>query len=281
MLQQIQHLHQRRGIEYCTSIILKIIINVKFLARQGIALQGHNDEESNFIQLRKLCANDSKEMSRWLDKRGDKYLSPDIQNEVIQLMSSSILQEITANLQAAKYFAIMADECVDISNCEQLTVCLRWVDNSLEVHEDFLCLYNIPDIAADTITTAIKDVLNEMNLQIQWCRGQCYDGASSMAGSRRGVARQILDEESRALFTHCYGHSLNLAMCDTLKNCKLARDVLDTSYEISKLVEFSPKRNHIFNELKKQLSPDSPGFRVLCPTRWTVRAKSLKSILNN
>ena len=37
-----------------------------------------------------------------------------------------------------------------------------------------------------------------------------------MAGSRQGVAPQILDEESRALFTYCYGHFLNLALCDTL-----------------------------------------------------------------
>ena len=29
------------------------------------------------------------------------------------------------------------------------------------------------------------------------------------------------------------------------------------------------------------LSPDTPGFRVLCPTRWTVRAASLQSILDN
>ena len=102
-----------------------------------------------------------------------------------------------------------------------------------------------------------------------------------MAGSRRGVAHQILDEESRALFTHCYGHSLNLAMCDTLKSCKLACDALDTTNEISKLIKFSPKRNHMFDELKKQLTPETPGFRVLCPTRWTVRAASLKSILDN
>ncbi len=26
---------------------------------------------------------------------------------------------------------------------------------------------------------------------------------------------------------------------------------------------------------------DTPGVRVLCPTRWTVRADSLKSILDN
>ena len=109
-----------------------------------------------------------------------------------------------------------------------------------------MCLYNIPDTTADTITTGIKDVLSEMKFQIQRYRVQCYDGASSMAGSRQGVAHQILDEESRALFTHYYGHSLNLAMCDTLKNCKLAHDALDTTNEISKLIKFSPKRNHMF-----------------------------------
>ena len=40
-----------------------------------------------------------------------------------------------------------------------------------------------------------------------------------MAGCRTGVASQILSIESRALYTHCYGHSLNLAMRDTIKKC--------------------------------------------------------------
>ena len=33
--------------------------------------------------------------------------------------------------------------------------------------------------------------------------------------------------------------------------------------------------------MKQDLTPDSPGVRVLCPTRWTVCADSLKSILDN
>jgi len=117
-------------------------------------------------------------------------------------MSSSILQSITNNIQDAKFFAMMADKCFDVSNQKQLTICLRWVDDSLEVHKDFLCLHNIPDTMADNITAAIKDVLHKINLHLHGCRGQCYDGASSMTGSRQGVPRQILDEEFRALFTH-------------------------------------------------------------------------------
>ena len=33
--------------------------------------------------------------------------------------------------------------------------------------------------------------------------------------------------------------------------------------------------------MKADLAPDTPGFRVLCPTRWTVRGLSLQSVLDN
>lgn len=37
----------------------------------------------------------------------------------------------------------------------------------------------------------------------------------------------------------------------------------------------------MFDKLKRDLAPDCPGFRVLCPTRWTVRGDSLKSVIDN
>ena len=37
----------------------------------------------------------------------------------------------------------------------------------------------------------------------------------------------------------------------------------------------------MFEMLRKQLEPDSPGIRILCPTKWTVQADSLASILSN
>ena len=68
-------------------------------------------------------------------------------------MSLNILRSI------ARYFAIMADECVDVSNHEQLVICLCWVNHCLNVHEDFLGLYHIADTSADAITSVIKDCL--------------------------------------------------------------------------------------------------------------------------
>ena len=175
----------------------------------------------------------------------------------------------------------MADEVTDSSNREQLIVCLRWVDENMDVLEDFLGLYQVLNIASDTIVKCLRDVLIRMNLSINNCRGQCYDGASNMKGHKKGVATQILQEEGRALYTHCYGHSLNLAIADTVREIKLLQDTLDTTSEISKLLKYSPKRDTMFVKLKEELAPGTPGFRTLCPTRWTVRAISLKSVLDN
>ncbi len=121
-----------------------------------------------------------------------------------------------------------------------------------------------------------------MNLGVEKLRGQCYDGASAMSGSKSGVAKRISDLEPRAVFTHCYGHAQNLAASDALKQSKLMKDALDTTREITKLIKYSPSREGIFRSLKENLPAlSTPGVRVLCPTRWTVRSDSLSSITSN
>ena len=47
-----------------------------------------------------------------------------------------------------------------------------------------------------------------------------------MTGTKRGVVKQMQQVEPRAIFTHCYGHALNLAESDAVKANKLLRDAL-------------------------------------------------------
>lgn len=58
-------------------------------------------------------------------------------------------------------------------------------------------------------------------------------------------------------------------------------DALDVTYEVTKLVKYSPKHDTLLEKLKETLTPGTPGFRVLCPTRWSVWADLLKSIVDN
>ena len=91
---------------------------------------------------------------------------------------------------------------------------IRWVDYALEAHEEMIGFYKLDNIEANTIVSAFKDVLQHLTLPISKSRGQCYDRTSTMKGPRNGVAKQLLNDEPRAVYTHCYGHSLNLAISD-------------------------------------------------------------------
>lgn len=158
---------------------------------------------------------------------------------------------------------------------------MRWVDNDLTVNEEFIGLYEVKSIEAPSLVHVIKDTLLRLNLPLSKVRGQCYDGASNMRGIRNGVAKLIQDEEPRSTFTHCYGHSLNLAAKDTIQNCKVLKSSLDTTFEITKLVKYSPRRENLFNDIKEEIEPGSVGVRSLCPTRWTVRADAMQTIIKN
>ena len=204
-------------------------------------------------------------------------------------MALKILRDVAAEIRNAEFYTIMVDEATDVSNVSQLVLCLRWVDSDLNPHEEFIGLHSLGVANADLIVhVIIKDILVRMNISLSKCRGQCYDGCSTMKGEKKGVAKQIKDIEKKALLTHCYTHSLNLAVGDTIKESKIMRDALETTHEITKLVKKSPKRDTKLGAIKKafETEDDANGvmaetITLLCPTRWTVRAKSLGSIINN
>ena len=196
-------------------------------------------------------------------------------------MALQILRNVAANIQTAVNYTVMVDEITDQSNKEQVVLVLRWVDEALDVHEEFIGLYATSSTTAESLVSIIKDTLLRMNLKIEHCRGQCYDGASAMSGAKKGVSKILTDAEPRAVYTHCYGHALNFGVSDCIKQCKVMKSALDVVVEISKLIKKSPKRDSSFEKLKSELAPETPDFRVLCPTCWTVRAASLKSMIDN
>ena len=74
-------------------------------------------------------------------------------------MALQVLREIASNLHNTLFYTIMADETTDSSNKEQFVVCFRWVDDELEVREDFMGLHMVESINAATLHTFLKDVL--------------------------------------------------------------------------------------------------------------------------
>ena len=80
--------------------------------------------------------------------------------------------------------------------------------------EEFIGLHHVAHITTDTIVAVLKDTVLRMTLNLSMCRGQCYDGAANM----KKATKAIKEVEPKALYLHCYGHILNLAVADTLKH---------------------------------------------------------------
>ena len=140
-------------------MLLLILQNFRFLATQGLPLRGDRDEsDSNLSQLLHLRCVDHQGFDSWLGKKTNKYTSPHIQNECLQLMVQHIFCEVSHNIAGSHCFSIMADECTDCSNKEQFTINLRWVGQNLNAHEEFIGLYQVSTIDADSLVSAIRCV---------------------------------------------------------------------------------------------------------------------------
>ena len=46
-----------------------------------------------------------------------------------------------------------------ISNQEQLSICICWIDSEFSIHEDLIRMVHVERTDATSISTAIKDVL--------------------------------------------------------------------------------------------------------------------------
>ncbi len=223
------------------------------MAQQGLAFSSHDDISSKFHQLLLLRSEDNLELTDWIVKKKCKYISHKIQNECLQIMAMHIARRLSQAIHTAACFTVMTDECTDISNKDQFTVCIRWVGDDLVDHKDFIGLYQIDSIKAECLTHAIKDILLRMNINLSNCHGQCYNGASTMSGSKSGVVARLCSEEKHAVYSLCYGHALNLAVCTAIKQSTVCNDAIDVAFEVTKLIKYSPKQNTFLTELSKNI----------------------------
>ncbi|KAK3922747.1 Zinc finger MYM-type protein 1 [Frankliniella fusca] len=258
-----------------------IFTTLQKLAQQGLAIRGKTMENSNLLQMLELRAQDITELDSWL-KRRVKFLSPEVQNEILELMAHQVLRDVISEVKKCGKYSVIMDECRDTSNTEQVAVCLRTVDmGTLQAVEYFLGLYQTASTTGQCLTDIFLDVLKRSSLDLSDLSGQCFDGASNMKGEFKGVQARLKEMQPLALFVHCFNHSLNLALQDTMKRSPSAREALQWVHDVGVIVNRSPKRRHALDALRESFSEQGGGPTTICPTRWTVRVRSIMGLLNS
>ena len=141
------------------------------------------------------------------------YISKTTQNELISCCGELITSKILSAVKQAKFFSVIADEAADSSNKEQMSIVLRFVDNNLDIREDFVRFIDCKEGLAgvDLASTLLKTISN-LGLDIMNCRGQGYDGAGSVAGHINGLSAHILRLNNKVLYTHYHSHRLKMSI---------------------------------------------------------------------
>lgn len=270
-----------------------LIDAVRLCGTQNMALRGHRDDstaatdanQGNFLAILNFVASYNPLLKEHLDRSKAKYISKTIQNEII-LATGKLLQErILEPLKESRFYSIIADEVTDVfANQEVLSVCVRFIDtttNRPHVKELFLGFLHIERSTGQDIATAILRLLREAGLQLENIRGQAYDGASAMAGSKNGTQAIILRECPKAIFTHCRSHVLNLSIVESCRNRSI-RNLMDIISELHYFFHNSPKRQRFMEMMMRKLMPESKGKKVkgLCRTRWVERHEALDTVIH-
>ena len=102
--------------------LLKQLSSLQYLLRQGLAIRGHEITEGNLYCLLQLRAEDDPHVKKWITDSW--YISPDIENEQIQLMANCILLSVLSEIHETPFYAILADEATDISVGMSKCVCV-------------------------------------------------------------------------------------------------------------------------------------------------------------
>lgn len=232
-----------------------IVDAVILCGRQNLAFRGHRDDSKhletndvnpgNFLEILKYgarCANISFEDFLHSNPRNATYRSKTTQNQLIDICGELVTREIVAEVKEAKFFSVFADEATDCANIEQMSLVVRFVDKTFSIREEFLEFVPCKlGLSGEAVAQTILNTLHELDLPIDDCRGQGYDGAGNMAGQLSGAAARITARQEKAIYVHCNSHILNLCVATCCKE-RLIRNMMDHVRVASEFFLFSPKR---------------------------------------
>ena len=289
-LTQIEDKHKKE-VQQNRLYLQKIIESLTFIAKQNIPLRTTEENRANiasssdanrgnFLELISLRCRDIPWLQDQLDsmlKRHHQWTAPRIQNEILSIVSKFVLDHIINQVKAVGPFSIIADETSDISNLEQVSLYLRFVQDA-EIHEKFIGFMETASTTGQSLFDLIKNTLQLHTLDLNNLVGQGYDGASNMSSARVGVSGRMQNEAPRAIYIHCYGHQLNLSAQKSMTQVPSFRNCLGTVQEIYNFIEASPKRHALFKETQKQRSEKELTLKSQSKTRWACRKAATSAL---
>ncbi|KAL9979781.1 hypothetical protein ACROYT_G017496 [Oculina patagonica] len=206
-----------------------------------------------------------------------QWTSPSIQNELLEIFADLIIELICKDVKDSGWYGIIIDETSDISRAEQVSFCFSYIANGSK-KEAFVGFRATKTTDGATLYELVKTVINNLQLDLQNIVGECFDGASNMSGVNKGLSARMKECSPLAIYVHCYGHLLNLALQDTMTTVEPLRNTLGTIQSLYNFLEASPKRHALFGDIETEEGSLLKTLKSQSVTRWACRWEAVKSV---
>ena len=265
------------------NILTSVIKTLILCGRQNLPIRGHTDETSNFRALLEFKAENDDLLRKHLNSQSPRYVSPTVQNELLNICGNIIRDKVVSTCNNAQYFTVIADETTDKSAKEQLCICVRYVNKIGDAEEHFLGFEMAESVKGEALANLIVNSLGMYGVQLEHMVGQGYDGAANMSAQYKGVQARIQKLQPQATYVHCKAHCLNLAIVHACKDAVITY-VLDKIQDIAFALTLNAKKLLAFQEnlkeapinIKEEMGRKTK-LQKLCETRWAARANSLNT----
>lgn len=274
--------------DYWVNVLNRVCSVIKSLSSHGLSFRGGDDSfessgknNGNFIMAMKLIAEYDPFLSKHILNYGNpgkgntSYMSFFTYEQFIKIMAEKVISTIVEELKSSTYFSISVDSTPDISNVDQLSFVIRYVNSIGEPVERFLGFMENIGHKAEPIAEAIFSTFNKHNIDIKFLRGQSYDNAANMSGAYSGVQARIKLVAPLADFVPCSAHSLNLIGLCAASCCSVANNYF---LFVQNLYIFFSSSTHRWQILNQHAESTLKGLSV---TRWSARNDACQSLNKN
>lgn len=269
--------------------VLERLVNITLvLSKNCLSFRGHRESleeeyNGNFLTQVHLLSKYDNVMKQVLNMPHGttKYLSHNIQNEIIYCLATRLKATLIADINNAPFYSIIMDTTQDITKKDQLSQVFRYVKiltnekeepTSIEIREVFLGFTETRNHTADGLYKETLNLLEKNDIKLSKCRGQAYDGANVMSGAYNGVQALLKQDEPNAIYIHCASHNLNLVINDAVKSCNKVSTFFTTLESIYTFFGNSVKR---WDLLSRFTGESQITLKRLNPTHWAGRYTSL------
>ncbi|KAF4114126.1 hypothetical protein G5714_004349 [Onychostoma macrolepis] len=142
----------------------------------------HHTNYSKLLSLAELSGCDYFRKLK-IDQR-NKYTSHRIIDDMLEILAEVIEEPILGDIKSSQAISLEANETTDV-----------YLDKEGNVFNQFLDLVTVPDGKADTIVTAIENIILKKDIPTEKLYGLGTDGAAVMTGRVNGVVKQQFSKD--------------------------------------------------------------------------------------